>query len=81
MTTPLLAVEDLNVWFEPGRGAERGAVGFELEAGERFGLVGESGCGKTTAMLSIMGLLLAMRRWRERYGSKARTSLPAARSR
>src|SRR6185295_15316335 len=58
--TPLLAVEDLNVWFElPGGGelhAVRG-IGFELGAGERFGLVGESGCGKTTAMLSIMGLL------------------------
>jgi len=60
MTTPLLAVEDLNVWFElPGGGelhAVRG-IGFELEPGERFGLVGESGCGKTTAMLTIMGLL------------------------
>ena len=60
MTTPLLALEDLNVWFElPGGGelhAVRG-VSFDLEAGERFGLVGESGCGKTTAMLSIMGLL------------------------
>jgi len=58
--TPLLAVEDLNVWFELPGGGELHAVrgtGFELEAGERFGLVGESGCGKTTAMLSIMGLL------------------------
>jgi peptide/nickel transport system ATP-binding protein len=58
--TPLLAVEDLNVWFElPGGGelhAVRG-VSFDLEGGERFGLVGESGCGKTTAMLSLMGLL------------------------
>jgi peptide/nickel transport system ATP-binding protein len=60
MTTPLLAVENLNVWFElPGGGelhAVRG-VGFQLDGGERFGLVGESGCGKTTAMLSVMGLL------------------------
>jgi oligopeptide/dipeptide ABC transporter ATP-binding protein len=58
--TPLLAVEDLNVWFElPGGGelhAVRG-VSFDLDGGERFGLVGESGCGKTTAMLSLMGLL------------------------
>jgi peptide/nickel transport system ATP-binding protein len=58
--TPLLAVDDLNVWFElPGGGelhAVRG-ISFELEPGERFGLVGESGCGKTTAMLTVMGLL------------------------
>ena len=60
MTTPLLEAEDLNVWFDlPGGGelhAVRG-IGFGLEAGERFGLVGESGCGKTTAMLAVMGLL------------------------
>jgi peptide/nickel transport system ATP-binding protein len=58
--TPLLAVEDLNVWFELPGGRELHAVrgiAFELEAGERFGLVGESGCGKTTAMLTVMGLL------------------------
>jgi peptide/nickel transport system ATP-binding protein len=58
--TPLLAIEDLHVWFDlPGGGelhAVRG-ISFELEAGERFGLVGESGCGKTTAMLTMMGLL------------------------
>jgi peptide/nickel transport system ATP-binding protein len=60
MTTPLLAVENLNVWFELPGGSELHAVrgvGFELDGGERFGLVGESGCGKTTAMLSVMGLL------------------------
>src|SRR5881396_1383366 len=60
MTTPLLEAEDLNVWFELPGGRELHAVrgiGFELEAGERFGLVGESGCGKTTAMLTVMGLL------------------------
>jgi peptide/nickel transport system ATP-binding protein len=58
--TPLLAIEDLNVWFELPGGNELHAVrgiSFELHPGERFGLVGESGCGKTTAMLTIMGLL------------------------
>jgi len=58
--TPLLAVEDLNIWFELANGGELHAVrgvSFDLEGGERFGLVGESGCGKTTAMLSLMGLL------------------------
>jgi peptide/nickel transport system ATP-binding protein len=56
----LLAVEDLNVWFDLGSGRELHAVqgvGFALEPGERFGLVGESGCGKTTTVLGLLGLL------------------------
>jgi peptide/nickel transport system ATP-binding protein len=56
----LLTVSDLHVWFDlPGGGelhAVRG-IDFSVEAGERFGLVGESGCGKTTAILALMGLL------------------------
>jgi peptide/nickel transport system ATP-binding protein len=56
----LLEVEDLNVWFDLAGGGELHAVrgiDLQLDPGERFGLVGESGCGKTTAMLTIMGLL------------------------
>ncbi len=56
----LLQVEDLNVWFQLGGGRELHAVqgvSFALEKGERFGLVGESGCGKTTTILAVMGLL------------------------
>jgi peptide/nickel transport system ATP-binding protein len=56
----LLEVQDLHVWFDLERGGELHAVqgvAFELAAGERFGLVGESGCGKTTTILALMGLL------------------------
>jgi peptide/nickel transport system ATP-binding protein len=58
----LLEVRDLHVWFELERGGELHAVQgvtFDLETGERFGLVGESGCGKTTTILALMGLLPA----------------------
>ena len=60
MSAPLLKVEDLHVWFDLAGGGELHAVqgvGFELREGDRLGLVGESGCGKTTAILSLMGLL------------------------
>jgi oligopeptide/dipeptide ABC transporter ATP-binding protein len=60
MNAPLLQVEDLHVWFDLEGGRELHAVqgiSFELTEGERVGLVGESGCGKTTAILAVMGLL------------------------
>jgi peptide/nickel transport system ATP-binding protein len=56
---PILRVEDLNVWFDLPQGELHAVQGvsFELFAGERLGLVGESGCGKTTTILAVMGLL------------------------
>ncbi len=56
----LLEVENLHVWFEPPHAAPVHAVqgvSFTLQPGERMGLVGESGCGKTTTILALMGLL------------------------
>jgi oligopeptide/dipeptide ABC transporter ATP-binding protein len=56
----LLTVGDLHVWFDLPHGGELHAVrgiDFSVDEGERFGLVGESGCGKTTAILALMGLL------------------------
>ncbi len=56
----LLQVRDLHVWFDLGHGQELHAVqgvGFDLNGGDRMGLVGESGCGKTTTILALMGLL------------------------
>ncbi|HET6850091.1 MAG TPA: ABC transporter ATP-binding protein [Gaiellales bacterium] len=60
MSQPVLRVEDLHVWFDLSGGRELHAVQgvtFELHPGERMGLVGESGCGKTTTILAVMGLL------------------------
>jgi oligopeptide/dipeptide ABC transporter ATP-binding protein len=57
---PLLEVRDLHVWFDLPGGRELHAVqgvSFELGRGERLGLVGESGCGKSTTVLALMGLL------------------------
>ena len=58
--SPILEVRDLHVWFDLDDGGKLHAVqdvSFDLSLGERFGLVGESGCGKTTTILALMGLL------------------------
>src|SRR5262245_27832500 len=57
---PLLDVRNLTTDFITPDGVALRAVedvGFTLERGEALGLVGESGCGKTTAMLSLLRLL------------------------
>ena len=58
----LLEVRDLSVEFvSPGAAPARAVEGvsFSLRRGEMLGLVGESGCGKTTLMLSLLRLLPA----------------------
>jgi peptide/nickel transport system ATP-binding protein len=60
VTRALLEVEDLNVWFDLPNGGTLHAVqgvSFSVETGMRLGMVGESGCGKTTTILALMGLL------------------------
>lgn len=56
---------DLNVWFDP-RDQKNGKpihtvknLSLTVAPGERVGLVGESGCGKTTTILAAIGLLPA----------------------
>ena len=55
----LLKVDHLCQYFKMGAGAELKAVddvSFEVKKGEVFGLVGESGCGKTTTGRSVIKL-------------------------
>jgi peptide/nickel transport system ATP-binding protein len=60
----LLSIQNLRVWFELRRwgfghaGYVRAVdgVNFDLGFGEAIGVVGESGCGKTTLMKTILGL-------------------------
>lgn len=50
----LLKVEHLCQYFGANRAVDD--VSFEIKKGEVFGLVGESGCGKTTTGRSIIKL-------------------------
>ncbi len=55
----LLSVENLKQYFKLGRNSEVKAIddiSFDIKRGEVFGLVGESGCGKTTTGRSIIRL-------------------------
>ena len=57
--TLLLRVEDLRVDFVTSRGVAKvlDGVGFQIDPGERLGVVGESGCGKSVTALSILRLI------------------------
>ncbi len=59
MTEKLLEVRDLCVSYRSYEGQLRVLDGMNIEVrrGERVGLVGETGCGKTTTMRSIMRIL------------------------
>jgi oligopeptide/dipeptide ABC transporter ATP-binding protein len=58
-TATLLAVDNLHVGFRTPAGQLRAVDGVSLElgSGRTLGLVGESGCGKTTVARCIAGLL------------------------
>ena len=56
---PVLQVEHLTTNYKTLRGWVKACedVNFQVEKGEAMGLVGESGCGKTTVALSLLKLL------------------------
>ena len=58
---PLLEVEDLRVYFATDNGVVKAVdgVSFQLERGRTLGIVGESGCGKSVANMTILGLTRA----------------------
>lgn len=57
--SPLLELRNLTTVFPTGRGAVRAVDGVNLALypGQIMGLVGESGCGKSTVLMSILGLI------------------------
>ena len=59
MSDVLLKVEDLHTYFYTYEGVVKAVdgVSFDIRKGEIFGLVGETGCGKSVTALSIIGLI------------------------
>src|SRR5262245_56656927 len=66
---PLLSIKDLHVWYELRRfgfghsGYVRAVdgVSFDLADGETVAVVGESGCGKSSLMKTILGFNIPTR--------------------
>ena len=57
----LLRVEHLCQYFGSNKAVDD--VSFDVKRGEVFGLVGESGCGKSVTWLAALGLLPGFRKY------------------
>ncbi len=59
MSEPILKIENLVVHYETRNGVAEAVnnISFSVQPGETLGLVGETGAGKTTIALTVMGLL------------------------
>ena len=84
---PLVSIRDLSVSY-PGRGTASALkhINLDIHTGETVGLVGESGCGKTTLALALMGMLPDGCNWQgnifindEQVDFYQRTGQPSAR--
>ena len=59
MNDSILKIENLMVYFNTEHGIVRAVndISWEIAAGETLGIVGESGCGKSVSVLSILRLI------------------------
>jgi peptide/nickel transport system ATP-binding protein len=59
VTAPLLEIRDLHIYYETQRGFMKAVEGvsFTVEPGRHLGLIGESGCGKTTTGRAVMRVM------------------------
>ncbi|KUO71165.1 MAG: peptide ABC transporter ATP-binding protein [Clostridia bacterium BRH_c25] len=59
MNDAILNIKNLKVWYNTYRGYAKvvDGVNFHVGTGEKVGLVGESGCGKTTTMKSVLRVI------------------------
>ena len=58
MSTPLLEVKNLSMHYDTHEGNVDAVknISFTVDSGESFGLVGESGCGKTSVAMTLLQL-------------------------
>ncbi|HYE81081.1 MAG TPA: ABC transporter ATP-binding protein [Clostridia bacterium] len=59
MNDAILNIKNLKVWYNTYKGYAKvvDGVNFHVGTGEKVGLVGESGCGKTTTMKSVLRVI------------------------
>ena len=55
----MLSINNLSIGYQTENGVLKAAndINLTIEKGKIIGLVGESGCGKSTVLYSLMGLL------------------------
>lgn len=56
MNNEILNIKNLEIWYKTYKGYAKvvNGIDFDINKGQKVGLVGESGCGKTTTMKSIL---------------------------